>query len=68
MRAIGESGIDYYRETASRDQQRRAFDAQIEIAARIGLPIVIHARDPDGETGADRRLFSSSTGKRRGRR
>jgi TatD DNase family protein len=52
VRAIGETGIDYYRETASRADQRRAFEAQIEIAADRGLPIVIHARDPDGETGA----------------
>jgi TatD DNase family protein len=48
VRAIGETGIDYYRETASPDDQRRAFEAQIEIAAGAGLPVVIHARDPDG--------------------
>jgi TatD DNase family protein len=52
VRAIGETGVDYYRETASRADQHRAFEAQIEIARDRGLPIVIHARDPDGETGA----------------
>jgi TatD DNase family protein len=52
VRAIGETGIDYYRETASRAEQRRAFEAQIEIARKRGLPVVVHARDPDGETGA----------------
>jgi TatD DNase family protein len=52
VRAIGETGIDYYRETASREDQHRAFEAQIEIAAERSLPIVIHARDPEGETGA----------------
>ncbi|MGE5282247.1 MAG: TatD family hydrolase [Chloroflexota bacterium] len=52
VRAIGETGIDYYRETASRADQRRAFEAQIEIARDRDLPVVIHARDPDGETGA----------------
>lgn len=52
VRAIGETGIDYYRETASRAEQRRAFEAQIDIARERDLPIVIHARDPDGETGA----------------
>lgn len=52
VRAIGETGIDYYRETASRAEQHRAFEAQIEIARDRELPIVIHARDPDGETGA----------------
>jgi TatD DNase family protein len=52
VRAIGETGIDYYRETATRAEQRRAFEAQIDIARDHGLPIVIHARDPEGETGA----------------
>ena len=52
VRAIGETGIDYYRETAGREEQRRALEAQIEVAAEHELPIVIHARDPDGETGA----------------
>lgn len=52
VRAIGETGIDYYRETASRADQRRAFEAQIEIARERGLPVVIHARDPEDETGA----------------
>jgi TatD DNase family protein len=58
VRAIGETGIDYYRETATPDQQRRAFEAQIAIARDHGLPIVIHARDPDGETGATDDVFS----------
>jgi len=58
VRAIGETGIDYYRETASRADQHRAFEAQIEIARDRGLPIVIHARDPDGETGAVDDVFS----------
>jgi TatD DNase family protein len=52
VRAIGETGIDYYRESAAPADQRRAFEAQIEIAREHDLPIVIHARDQDGETGA----------------
>jgi TatD DNase family protein len=52
VRAIGETGIDYYRDSAGPADQRRAFEAQIEIAREHDLPIVIHARDPDGETGA----------------
>jgi TatD DNase family protein len=52
VRAIGETGIDYYRESASRADQRRAFEAQIDIARDRNLPIVIHARDPEDETGA----------------
>jgi TatD DNase family protein len=58
VRAIGETGIDYYRETASRADQRRAFEAQIEIARERELPIVIHARDPEGETGAVDDVFA----------
>jgi TatD DNase family protein len=52
VRAIGETGIDYYREAAGAAEQRRALEAQVEIARENGLPVVIHARDPDGETGA----------------
>jgi TatD DNase family protein len=57
VRAIGETGIDYYRETATRAEQRRAFEAQVEIARDRDLPIVIHARDPEGETGAVDDIF-----------
>jgi TatD DNase family protein len=57
VRAIGETGIDYYRDTASPAEQRRAFEAQIEIARDLDLPIVIHARDPEGETTASDEIF-----------
>jgi TatD DNase family protein len=57
VRAIGETGIDYYRESASPSEQRHAFEAQIEIAREHGLPIVIHARDKDGETTAIDEIF-----------
>lgn len=58
VRAIGETGIDYYRETASKADQHRAFEAQIDIARERELPIVIHARDPEEETGAVDDVFS----------
>ncbi len=57
VRAIGETGIDYYRETATPAEQRRAFEAQIEIARERELPIVVHCRDPEGETTASDDLF-----------
>jgi TatD DNase family protein len=57
VRAIGETGIDYYREAASPADQRRAFEAQVGIAREHGLPIVIHARDKDGETRAIDEIF-----------
>jgi len=57
VRAIGETGIDYYHETASPTDQRRAFEAQVAIAREHGLPIVIHGRDKDGETVAIDEIF-----------
>ncbi len=59
VRAIGETGLDFYRDHASRDEQRRAFAAQIEIAIELDLPIVIHARDPERETGATDEIFAT---------
>lgn len=59
VRAIGETGLDYYRETASADDQRRAFAAQIKVALELDLPIVIHARDPDGESAAIDEIFAT---------
>lgn len=58
VRAIGETGIDYYRDLASAADQRRAFEAQVEIAHERGLPIVIHGRDKDGETAAIDEIFA----------
>jgi TatD DNase family protein len=50
--AIGETGLDYYRDRAPRGDQRAAFSAQIEIARRAGLPLVIHMRDSTEDTFA----------------
>jgi TatD DNase family protein len=44
VRAVGETGLDYYRDRAPRPDQRRAFEAQIEIAREAGKPLVIHMR------------------------
>ena len=51
-RAIGETGLDYYRDRAPREDQRRAFEAQLELAARVGLPVVIHTRAAEEDTFA----------------
>ncbi len=48
VRAIGETGLDYYRDNASEEAQVRAFEAQIGIARRTRLPLVIHVRDSSG--------------------
>jgi len=42
--AIGETGLDYYRDRAPRELQLRAFEAQIELARELDKPLVIHTR------------------------
>lgn len=48
--AIGETGLDYYREHAPHEDQARAFRAQIEIAREVGKPLAIHTREADDDT------------------
>ncbi|MGH3048802.1 MAG: TatD family hydrolase [Gaiellaceae bacterium] len=48
--AVGEIGLDYYRDRAPREEQRRLFDAQLAMAADIGKPVVIHTRAADDDT------------------
>ncbi len=48
--AIGETGLDFYRDGASRDDQRRAFAAQIALARETHKPLVIHSRAAEEET------------------
>jgi TatD DNase family protein len=48
--AIGETGLDYYRDYAPHADQRRAFDAQIELARAAGKPLVIHTRAAEDDT------------------
>jgi TatD DNase family protein len=43
--AIGECGLDYFRDFSPRDVQRDAFHRQLELAARIGKPVFLHQRD-----------------------
>ena len=42
--AIGETGLDFYRDRASRDEQLAAFRAQIQVAREVAKPLVIHMR------------------------
>jgi TatD DNase family protein len=48
--AIGETGLDFYREGAPRSDQERAFRAQIGLARDVGKPLVIHTREAAEET------------------
>lgn len=43
--AVGECGLDYFRDLSPRDLQRRAFVWQLEIAARVRKPVFLHQRD-----------------------
>jgi TatD DNase family protein len=52
VRAIGETGLDYYRDHAPHGDQRRAFEAQLELSARAGLPVAIHTRAAEEDTFA----------------
>jgi TatD DNase family protein len=45
VRAVGETGLDYYRDSAAPDVQRDWFRAHIEIAKQTGKPLMIHDRD-----------------------
>ena len=51
-RAIGETGLDYYRDHAPRADQRRAFAAQLDLAGRLGMPVAIHTRAAEADTFA----------------
>jgi TatD DNase family protein len=48
--AVGETGLDHYRDHAPRDLQLRLFEEQLGIASELGLPVVIHSRAAEEET------------------
>ncbi len=49
VRAIGETGLDFFRDSAPPERQREAFLTQIEIADELNLPVSIHARAAEAE-------------------
>ena len=48
--ALGEVGLDFYRDPGDPSDQMRVFEQQIELANEIGKPLMIHTRDADHET------------------
>src|SRR2546426_89606 len=50
--AVGETGLDYHYDHSPRDAQRRAFEAQLALAAELGKPVVVHARAADEDVAA----------------
>jgi len=47
--AIGEIGLDFYRNLSSRDNQSKRFKQQLDIAMRCNLPVVVHSREAHEE-------------------
>jgi TatD DNase family protein len=50
--AVGETGLDHYRDYAPRDRQLALFERQVELAAELGKTVVIHTRAASDETAA----------------
>lgn len=48
--AVGECGFDFYYNRSCREDQQKAFSAQLDLAVESGVPVVIHARDADAAT------------------
>jgi TatD DNase family protein len=51
-RAVGECGLDYHYDNSPRETQREAFAAQLDVAHRLSLPVVVHTRDAEEDTRA----------------
>lgn len=47
--AIGEIGLDYYWTPEEKEEQKKAFRAQMQLAKKLGAPVVIHDRDAHGD-------------------
>jgi TatD DNase family protein len=48
--AVGETGLDFYRDYAAHDRQLALFEAELALAAELGKPVVIHSRAADRAT------------------
>ena len=58
--AVGETGLDYYRDYAPRDRQLVLFERQLELAAELGKPVVIHTRAASDDTAAALEPFAGT--------
>ena len=57
--AVGEIGLDYYRDLSPRPVQRRAFADQLTLAAELELPVVVHSREAHDDVVAALREWSN---------
>ncbi|WP_024892098.1 TatD family hydrolase [Luteimonas huabeiensis] len=60
--AVGECGLDYFRDFSPRPAQRRAFERQLQIAADTGKPLFLHQRDAHADFLAIMRAFDGRLG------
>ncbi|MDD5260061.1 MAG: TatD family hydrolase, partial [bacterium] len=60
--AIGEIGLDYYRDLSPREIQKKVFAEQLEVARKICLPAIIHSRDAGDEVLEMIKNFPGLTG------
>jgi TatD DNase family protein len=58
--AVGETGLDFYRDYAPRDRQRDLFQRHLELATELGKAVVIHTRDAEEETMASLESFEGT--------
>jgi TatD DNase family protein len=52
IKAIGETGLDFFYDHSPRERQAETFRAQIRLAREVGLPVIVHSREADAETVA----------------
>lgn len=48
--ALGETGLDYYYDTAPREVQKTSFETHLAVAREVGLPVIVHTRDAEADT------------------
>ena len=48
--AVGETGLDFYRDRSPRDRQRVVFEAELALADHLSKPVVVHTRAADADT------------------
>ena len=65
--AIGEIGLDFYRNLSPPDEQRAVFQEMLDLAGELGLPVVIHARQADEDTFAILSRWASQVRRSEGR-
>ena len=60
--AVGECGLDYFRDLSPRPAQRRAFERQLQLASELGKPLFLHQRDAHADFIAQLRNFDGRLG------